>query len=417
MFTSWTLLLFIVIFAIFKGPHRVKSSEDSSMKNSKIFYAYPDQPVASPNITIAVVYDYNEEYGPSADYETIQDVMTMICEIENYNQGKGKFSPKGVFNALIMQTSSVKALHAYTMVEQVLGQNLYYAANGSSFGAVKNVPISAVLKKSTVKDFNVDAPLLSGVILPSINFVSNAFYYSFINHPLTVLSENADLGSLLISIPSPALISVYILELAKYFKWNLIGAVFSSDITGFYGQVAFESVLNALKDEYGIYIPCFSVLDSPRIDETFEGDLRDFASCISSTSKVQVILMWTNSDDAIFASEQLIKILGKDQGFIFIYPGIADGSRLTPDVQGSMFFTPYTNVSDSNSQFTCPQSAKDQIFNIFGTDVVDTATKFFGNCKITNPNLPVCQNILGDSFNECTCSSDQIVRIHIYFWQ
>ena len=399
MFGLFWQIVILVLFYRFWGLKAFS-------QDVQLYYEYPNQPINNPNVTIAAMFKLTEGQTKD-DIESAANIMTLLCEVERYNSGRGEFDVNGIFNVLVVPTKEKDNFSSWVLTRQILGQNLYFTNTTTTFGAIQNTPINALIRLASLRELSAETPIIAGVSFPAIDFVSERKYSKESNTPIIVTSPSSYAGSVSVSEASPQIVANYITQILLHYNWSLVGAIFSSDITGFYGQ-------NSLQDwvytnfRNNLTFSCLGVVDRPN-SATFKTDLEDFSNCIFTSNNIRAVVVWMNSGESIIATQEILKDVGTSSNLVFIYPGLTDEAATTTATVSSMFLRPNLENSLVGANFECAQSSKQQMIRVLGKETVDMVSINYGNCIVTDPSLPICDEIRSDNNFNCTCLSDEIV--------
>ena len=233
-----TVLICLIIY--FCADLRI-ICEDIEQEDFLIF-KYPNQPINTPNFTIAALFPVKIS-ETQLDFDAASSLMTTICEVDKYNLGTGQVPVKGTFNLMIYASDSEKGSLTWTLLRRVLGQNLYYVNDSKTFGDVQDTPLNSIIRQTTLRKLGLDAGMLSGVGMAAIEYISDDRFYED-DGPFKYPSRQSAMGAILISQTSAYVISLYMFATFKYFNWSLVGAIFSTGLSGFVGQDAFQNINN-----------------------------------------------------------------------------------------------------------------------------------------------------------------------------
>lgn len=378
-----------------------------------LYYKYDDQPIRAPNLTIAVIYKFTKN-NSEVNIESAGNIITMICELDNYNSGTGEFPVEGDFNLLLYPTIDEDDFSQWSLTRQVFGQNLFFSGTNKTFGAIQDTQIDAIIRQTNLKEFTYESPITSGVSLPSINFVSSRLSYKSYNDPLLVEPSSSYTGSVIISQPSSQLLANFITQILNHYNWTLIGSVFSSDIIGYYGQLNLQDWVYTYSKN--LIFSCVGVFNITADKNAAISNLNDFTSCLTSSNKIRAVVVWMDAEDAIRASEEILNIVGKSSNLVFIYPGLSDSLATKSAPESSMFLRPNLNYERPDKEFKCSQVSKDTVLKLLGKETVDMVTRFYGKCVVTDPSLPPCDDIRTDDNSDCTCTDDKAV-LKLFYYQ
>ena len=398
------LIIHLLFNSIINGQNETNFSQ-----NEFLIYRYPSQPVINPNFTIAAMFPVNLN-GTELDYVAASNLMTSICEIYKYNKGIGNYSVKGTFNVIAYASYSLEESNAYILLREVLGQNLYYSnSTTTTFGKIKNTPVNSVIRQSSLMSLGLDLGIISGVGLPSIEYVFNGIEDGFGNTVVRVPNSKSVAGSVLISQASAYVITAYMFVVFKHYNWTLVGAVFSAGLIGFLGQDAFQ---NSATLDNRLTVACTGVIDNPH-SKTFSQDLDNFCSCVSSINILNVIVIWTDPKMAVNTTKSIISKIGsKRKDLVFIYPGIADQNDLEEIPISSIFFQKIIDTKNSTTDpLECSPQARTEMISVLGKANYDEITIKLGNCLLSDPELPICDKGRAQGDYNCHCLNDQIVKI------
>ena len=412
---SVLLWLFIAILnferaAAYELNTETTSDNESKFVPNEFYYKYPSQPIANPNVTIAAMFKLTGDQIED-DIESAANLMTLICEVDRYNSGIGKFNVEGIFNVLVIPTENKDEFSAWSLTRQVLSQNLYYNNTTRTFGAIQDTPINVIIRLGTLREISADTSIISGYPLPAINFVSEKLFYSKSNEPLIIAAPSGYSGSVSVSQTSPLIIANYLTQVLLHYNWSLVGAVFSSDIIGFYGQNSIQDLVYTYFRN-NLTFSCLQVVENYG-GVAYENDLKDFSTCISSSNQIRAVIVWMKSEDSIRATEEILKNIGYSMNLVFIYLDLTDEAATIFAPISSMFLRSIPNYNTPGTEFQCAQFSKQKMIEILGKEKVDLVSRKFGNCIITDPSLPLCDEIRSDNDTNCTCISDEIVKYFI----
>ena len=402
MYMKFQFLLFLIFYCHFDS-FKTKPIQQSN----SLYFDYPIQLVNNPNFTIAALFPVRTAQN-TLDTTAGAGLITTICQVENYNQGKGNVSVKGTFNVMAYSSFSDLEAAPWTLLRRVLAQNLYYKNNSESFGDLKNTPMNSVIRQSTIRGIGLDLGILTAVGIPSIDFIPEDVIKNSSEGPLIYPNIEYAQGTVLISQISAFLLAARMFTTFIHYNWTLVGAVFSTSIGGFRGQDAFQNIAYNYKN---INVACTSVID-PNNSVQLSSSLNDFSNCVSSISYLNTIVIWMEFEDAVNVSNTIKNIIGSSRSdLVFIYPGVAAQFESINLPVTSMFFQ---KISDSNvltnNPFQCSREALDIITDVLGVDSVNQITIQYGNCLLTDPSLPVCDPSRAKDDYNCLCENDQSVK-------
>jgi hypothetical protein len=379
----------------------------SKVHNSEFFYQYPNEPVNSPNLTIAAVFPLETEF-PVLNLENAANVMTLICEADKYSNNNGYFPVKGLFNILVFSLNSEPKFGQWSLMQQTIAQNLYYANDTTrSLGVLQNTPVGVIVKSDTLRQLSNSYPPVNGIFLPSITFANASFEFSPETLPIVESTSLLNDAAVLINRANNTLLAENILKTILHFNWTLVAAIFSSDFVGFIGQ---NNIKNSAANFKNVTFSCNAVLD-PIGSPFYQSDIDNISSCIVSSNVVRTVIIWMNPEEAVFATEQIQKKTGMND-LIFIYPGMTDSLALTKVPVSSMYFSPSLDSNPNDPVFACSRLTREKMIKALGQDIIDRVTKKFGKCIISNPSLPPCKEVRtdDDEDTQCSCLTDLVVR-------
>lgn len=399
---KFKFLQFLIIYYQFDS-FKTKPIQQSN----SLYFDYPIQPVNNPNFTIAALFPVRTPDN-TVDTTAGTGLITTICQVENYNQGKGNVSVKGTFNVMAYASYSDLEAAPWTLLRRVLAQNLYYKNNSESFGDLKNTPMNSLIRQSTIRGIGLDFGILTGVGLPSIDFIPDDVIKDSSEGPLIYPNIEYAQGTVLISQISAFLLAARMFSTFIHYNWTLVGAVFSTSIGGFRGQDAFQNIAYNYKN---INVACTSVVD-PNNPDQISSSLNDFSNCVSSIYYLNTIVIWMEIGDAITVSNTIKNIIGSSRSdLVFIYPGVAAKFESINLPITSMFFQKINDSNTStNTPFKCSREALDKIIDTLGVDSINQITIKYGNCLLTDPSLPICDPSRAKDDYTCLCENDQSVK-------
>lgn len=392
--------IFPLIFLIFS---LIIGTIKNQIQENYLYYEYPNQPVASPNFTLASLVRVDPK-DFKYTFEGATSAYTISCILHNYNNGGGRFPVKGNFNLLTYKVLNEPGFSTFVMNEWVSGQNLYYKNTTETFGLIQNTPINGLISQGNFKEFSADLPVISGFPLPSINFNDEDQFFSSAKAPFELEDSFIYDGSVIISKASSVQILRYFIEILYHYNWTLVGAMFSTDVTGFYGQKSFQ---NALATYGNLTVSCAGIVD-PINSTNYDADVENFAKCVKSSRKIRAIFVWMEVEDSIYTSNYLLKKLGTSD-IVFLYPGLTDAAATQDAPLYSMFLRSVSDTESTDEATKCPDKSKEEIIELLGKELTDEITLKIGNCTITDPSLPTCDEIRTNYDPNCTCIAENLV--------
>ena len=377
----------------------------SPLVKSDFFLKYPVQPINSPNFTIAASFQLESENKRARLLDTAS-AMTMICEIERYNRKKGKYPVNGLFNLMIWSLNSQRSYELWSIKQQKIAQNLYFDNDTSrTLGPVQNTPIGGLIQSSSTEEVNIAAEMLSRTLIPSISINSE----NSVPYMQPRIKEN--FGSTIISQVSPTILADNIFKVFDHFNWNLVAAVASTDIVGFFGQNAVQDLSRLYRN---VTFACYSILN-PIGTNVYESDIDRISSCVLSSNVVRAIIVWMDPTSAVIATRDILKKIGSIDNLVFIYPRMPEELALKLPIS-SIFFEISLDSNFVKDSFSCSEQAREKIIETLDKDLIDSTTKENGNCFITDPSLPIClEDRPKNDETPCSCVSDLVVRTYLTY--
>jgi hypothetical protein len=376
-----------------------------AIPQSEFILKYPDQPIQFPNISIALILRLEND-DPLVQIESAGSAMTMICQLEKFNEKTNTFVVNGIFNALIYSLDSQSNYEHWSLLQKTIAQNLYFANDTSrTFGAIPNTPINAIIQSSTANQLDIDFRILAGSSIPSISIISSEFVNEEDNLPTAQTDQSSSYGTVVISQVSSSVLATNIFNVLEHFNWTLVAAIFSTDKTGFIGQNAIQDVSLLYQNVTFSCTATLDAIDSPN----YQTDVDEVSSCILSSNIVRAMIIWMNPEDAIVTTDKISQQVGSIDNLVFIYPRMTEELALTKAPVSSMYFEASLDSIPDDEPFSCSDSARKKMIDALGPELVDMATKTKGNCLISDPSLPVCDEFRRDE-TLCTCPNDEPVR-------
>jgi len=218
-------------------------------------------------------------------------------------------------------------------------------------------------------------------------------------------------GSTIISQVSPTILADNIFKVFHHFNWNLVAAVASTDIVGFFGQNAVQDLSRLYRN---VTFACYSILN-PIGTNVYESDINTISSCVLSSNVVRAIIVWMDPNSAVIATHDILKKIGSIDNLVFIYPRMQEELALKLPIS-SIFFEISLDSNSAKDSFSCSGQAREKIIEALGIDLVDNVTKNYGNCLITDPSLPIClEDRPKNDETPCSCVSDLVVRTYLTY--
>lgn len=387
---------------------------ESILEKSQFFIKYPDQPIHSPNFTVASIL-LLETDDLAVNLEAASAAMTITCELEKYNTNNGEFPVTGTFNSMVFSLNSQKSFEQWSLLRQTIAQNLYYVNDTSkSLGVIQDTPMGAIINNGKLRNIFISASILGGSSLPSIFMSSSTSTLSAESFPIQANFDN-DANSVVISQASSTVIAGNIFQVLNYYNWSFIAAIASSDSAGSIGQDAIQDLNFIYRN---ITFACYAILN-PINSSAYQTDIDEFSSCFNSANVVRAIIVWMDPDDAIIATQDILKQVGSRDNLVFIYAGMTKALALTKVPVSSMYLEVALYSIPSDSPFSCTQIARNKFLELIGSEMVDMVTKEYGRCSITDSSLPLCDEVRSEEDTTlCTCRSDQVVNkvlVYIFF--
>lgn len=202
----------------------------------------------------------------------------------------------------------------------------------------------------------------------------------------------------------------------NHFGWTLAGGVFDISANGLAGYAQ----INAQAAASNISLTCFTTFDPmPSVQET----LNLISDCVSSASKMNVIILWMSYDlaqavisaihsqsgtkDVIFFASDRWSYLYTPQRFA---TGTTSAFKSKPFpvsyLEGSFGFYPYSNPPTAMKQCFSQLTPSTKVPGMTAQQIEFAWETTFA-CVLSNPNLPKCPERVSERTTLCACTGTE----------
>jgi hypothetical protein len=186
----------------------------------------------------------------------------------------------------------------------------------------------------------------------------------------------------------------------KFFGWTWVAAAFADDDIGQSGRYSFAQL-----SESGLDFPCFYIIGTQN-----NAGLSALSSCIQNYTDIKVLLLWGSKE----AVQNSIRYLYSNTNLSYLTFVINPTAAVAVNFnilavpsefyQGSIFLS--ENYDEETGFYDCierflddPSSASEAARKVYETE--------YGCVLTSDPNLPLCKNIINDESNgKCKCILD-----------
>lgn len=320
----------------FQCSKRIKYPENLSLKriefpaqnnNLTLVYSPPKIDVKFANVTFGSSR-FNSETDPELKFLSLGQMIANICQADLINRNKTEFSFKGAINLIYQDYKSIQS-SGQAAILSILSNDLEggddsfqnirkYSANITGFVGINDY---GTAKINSLATNNFGIPTLSAGDLARSN-PDNDFSGFFSAERTTLLQIYNTLNYNSFTA---------ILDILKFFKWGLVGNIFTSNNYGY------ERQMNVDDFSANFSFPIFAcqTLFYSDLQTNNDSGLNNFCKCINEKSKIQVIILWMGTPSAISVILKLRNLCDQSKDWTFI---------IAEDFQTPLNYTPFNEV-------------------------------------------------------------------------
>ena len=406
---NFNLILFVLIFCgvnIYDFQQVIKVSDSDKL----LYYDPPRFDIKNTNVTFGGGL-FAADKKLSAPLIRLGETVATVCQADQINQKRSKFSISGIINLVFQEYESEQSSGQGAIIDLIeenlkgpesLKLNRKYRLNltglfgSSDYGRAK---VNSLSSNSFGIPF-VDAGDLArdenDNVLIGSNFEQNRTFFQILDS----YQYNTFTA---------------VLDVAAFFNWTLLGSVFEANSYGYNRQrdVIYQSFQNSTPNFACNYLFYPRNLDAG-MSSTDVSSLTDFCHCIKEKNKLSVVILWMIASTSTVVIRDIREYCSGTESWTYLIADDFESS--TPNVaqksaqylKNSLLlrnFGPWNfKAFLSNCLETASQEAKK-----FLLPIVDKLALYSYNCQLSSENgLEECQGTWKDRKDDskpCHCTT------------